>query len=143
MLFLALMALVGQAAVSPSPEEINTLLTIDVTGFQTITGDVLLSIFNSEDGFPKDADKAVYSASLPVTSNTVTFEIESLEPGTYAATVFHDEDSDGELDRRFYGPPAEKVGASNNARGRMGPPSFEDASFELGREPLETTITLQ
>lgn len=121
----------------------NTLLTVQITGFEEVTGFARMEIFNSEDGFPRDTSSSVYSASEPVNSGTVTFTIESLEPGIYAITVYHDEDGDGELDMKFFGPPSEKVGTSNDARGRMGPPSFEDACFTLGNEPLKMTITLQ
>ena len=121
---------------------VTALLTVQITGFEEITGFARMEIFSSEDGFPRDTSRSVYSASEPVNSDPVTFTIESLEPGIYAITVYHDEDGDGELDMKFFGPPSEKVGTSNNARGRMGPPSFEDACFTLGNEPLEITITL-
>ena len=35
------------------------------------------------------------------------------------------------LDNYFFGVPREQYGFSNNARGFMGPPSFEDAAFSL------------
>lgn len=130
-----------QEAVETS-SEVTTLLTVQITGFEEITGFARMVVFNSEEGFPRDTAQAVYSASEPVNSDPVTFTIESLEPGIYAITVYHDEDGDGELDMKFYGPPSEKVGTSNDARGRMGPPSFEDACFTLGNEPLEIIITL-
>jgi uncharacterized protein (DUF2141 family) len=43
----------------------------------------------------------------------------------------HDENGDGKLERNFLGVPKEGVGASNDARGRMGPPKWKDARFEL------------
>ncbi len=121
---------------------VTTLLAVQITGFEEITGFARMEIFNSAEGFPRDTSSSVYSASEPVNSDPVTFTIESLEPGIYAVTVYHDEDGDGELDMKFFGPRSEKVGPSNDARGRMGPPSFEDACFELGSEPLEMIITL-
>ena len=119
-----------------------TLLTVNVTGFDEIEGSVRLALYDSEEGFASDLDAAVYSAAEPVTSDTVTFTFDFLPRGVYAFSVYHDEDDDGELDMKFYGPPSEKVGASNNATGRMGPPSFEDASFILGSERVEMTIEL-
>ncbi|WP_394700395.1 DUF2141 domain-containing protein [uncultured Bacteroides sp.] len=35
------------------------------------------------------------------------------------------------VDTKEFGIPTEKYGFSNNAKGRMGPPSFEQAKFEL------------
>lgn len=117
-------------------------LTVHVTGFDTTSGFVRLAVYDSEDGFAADLEKSMYQTSESVNSDTVTFLINSLDTGTFAFTVYHDEDGDGELDMKFYGPPSEKAGASNNATGRMGPPSFEDASFILGTEPVEMTINL-
>lgn len=119
-----------------------TFLTVNVIGFDEIEGSVRIAFYTSEDGFASDLEKAVYDAAEPVTTDTVTFTFDFLPRGVYAFSVYHDEDDDGELDMKFYGPPSEKVGASNNATGRMGPPSFEDASFALGSEPVEMTIEL-
>lgn len=51
-------------------------------------------------------------------------------PGRYAISAVHDEDSDGEFDRGFFGIPTEGWVASNDAHlGRLGPPTYEDAEF--------------
>ena len=56
--------------------------------------------------------------------------------GTYAAFAFHDADGNNELLRSRLGIPREPIGASNNAKGRFGPPTFTDAAFQLD-EPLK------
>jgi uncharacterized protein (DUF2141 family) len=48
----------------------------------------------------------------------------------YAVSVFHDENSNGKLDRNLLGIPREGVGASNNAVGHFGPLKFDDAAFQ-------------
>lgn len=53
----------------------------------------------------------------------------------------HDENGNGKLDSNWLGIPSEPVGASNDARGQFGPPSFEDAAFELG--PGDVTVTIR
>ena len=50
-------------------------------------------------------------------------------PGVYAISAFHDENSNGRLDTNFLGIPTESWCASRDAKGFMGPPSFEDAKF--------------
>jgi len=42
-----------------------------------------------------------------------------------------DADNDGKMNTGFMGISTEKVGFSNNARGRFGPSRFDDAVFEL------------
>jgi uncharacterized protein (DUF2141 family) len=46
-------------------------------------------------------------------------------------SAFHDRNNNGELDKDWLGVPVEDYGASNDARGTFGPPSFEDAKFRF------------
>lgn len=62
---------------------------------------------------------------------TVSFD--ELAPGIYAITAFHDEDGNGTLDFDTRGIPFEATGNGNNAKGRFGPPSFDQMKFELHR----------
>jgi uncharacterized protein (DUF2141 family) len=57
--------------------------------------------------------------------------VRNVPPGTYAAQAFHDEDSNGTLERSFLGLPKEGMGFSNNAPMRFGPPRFKAASFDV------------
>ncbi len=65
-----------------------------------------------------------------VEPGSVTYRYE-LPPGTYAIGIFHDANLNNRLDNYFFGVPREQYGFSNNARGFMGPPSFEDAAFSV------------
>ncbi|MCZ7687277.1 MAG: DUF2141 domain-containing protein [Sandaracinaceae bacterium] len=57
---------------------------------------------------------------------------EGVEPGAqYAVAAFHDENGNDDLDRGVFGIPTEGTGASNDARGFMGPPRWEHARFVL------------
>ena len=62
-------------------------------------------------------------------SCTVTFK--DVPAGTYAVSYIHDENGNGKMDTNFMGIPKEGYGCSNNAKGFMGPPKWEDAKFEL------------
>lgn len=65
-----------------------------------------------------------------------------LEAGSYAVAAFHDINGNEKLDRKWSGFPAEPYGFSNNVRGTMGPPDFEDQLFPLA-EALEISINLK
>ena len=54
-----------------------------------------------------------------------------LPPGACAIGIFHGANLSNRLDNHFFGVPREQYGFSNNARGFMGPPSFEDAAFSM------------
>ena len=67
----------------------------------------------------------------------------ALPPGSYAVSVYHDADRDGELDFRWLPPgPAEGSGVSNDAPALLGPPSFADSRFTLPAEGRALSIAL-
>lgn len=69
-------------------------------------------------------------------------EFSGIEAGTYAVSVFHDENSNGKLDTKFMGIPREGVGASNGAIGHLGPPKFDAAAFHFSGGRLNLKITI-
>jgi uncharacterized protein (DUF2141 family) len=58
-------------------------------------------------------------------------EFAGVAPGSYAVMVYHDENGDGKLDRAASGVPLEGYGFSRNARGKYGPPAFDDARIDI------------
>ncbi|HWM85832.1 MAG TPA: DUF2141 domain-containing protein, partial [Kofleriaceae bacterium] len=57
--------------------------------------------------------------------------LRQIPAGTYAVGVLHDEDGDHKMKTGMFGRPKEGYGASRDARGRFGPPRFDDASLTL------------
>ena len=57
--------------------------------------------------------------------------LRDVPPGRYGVTVMHDRNANGKLDSNIVGIPTEPDGASRGARGRMGPPAFEDAAVDM------------
>jgi uncharacterized protein (DUF2141 family) len=105
-------------------------------------GQVICSLFTSATDFPKHTEKAEARANSRISKGHATCNFNGVRPGTYAVAVFHDENSNGKLDLKFTGVPREGVGASNNAKGHMGPPSFKDAAFQFQGGNLELAITI-
>ena len=100
-------------------------------------GEIHIAIYDSADAF--EADRGEKGGAAPgitqgtiemVEPGSVTYRYE-LPPGTYAIGIFHDANLNNRLDNYFFGVPREQYGFSNNARGFMGPPSFEDAAFSV------------
>ncbi len=117
-------------------------VTVNVDGFRTRTGVVLVSVYSSGEGFPMEGDKALLTTSIPVEPGACSTTLQ-LPLGRYAVALVHDEDADGELDTNFLGIPREGLGASNNAKGFFGPPSFDDAGFDVTAGGVTQRITLQ
>ncbi len=108
----------------------NTL-TVNITGIKSIKGNVYVYLYTSEDGFPIEISKASGFKKNKVTKNSMTVYFKNLESGTYAVSVYQDIDTNGKINQNFLGIPKEPVGVSNNAKGFMGPPKYEDAKFYL------------
>ena len=80
------------------------------------------------------------SSPPSVVPGWVTYQYE-LPPGTYAIGIFHDANLNNRLDNYFFGVPREQYGFSNDARGFLGPPSFDDAAFSVaGRAEIAITL---
>lgn len=114
-------------------------ISIKITGFSNDIGDCRFAIDNSEDVYESD-DSVYIGKVLPIINNEVVLKIDSLEYGYYAIKVFHDENSDGEIDTNFLGIPTEDYGYSNDASAWFGPPSWESAKFLLDRQDMSVEI---
>jgi uncharacterized protein (DUF2141 family) len=107
----------------------NISLEVKMTGFKNDTGKVKVGLYDSEFSFLKTVYK---NAVVDIKSGTASVVFKDIPKGTYAVSVYHDENNNGMLDRNGYGAPTEGYGTSNDAKGFMGPPSFEDAKFTIG-----------
>lgn len=93
-------------------------------------GFVVCALFASATGFPSEgATRSVAHLRVRPVRHRALCSFSGQAPGTYAISVFHDEDSDGELDTGLFGIPTEGWGTSRNASGTLGPPSWADARF--------------
>jgi uncharacterized protein (DUF2141 family) len=139
-LALSLVSLVRCQAQAAPPQ--GGVIHVDIVGLRNNKGQVFCALYASAEGFPKDGQKAIRRDTSSVTEGKAACEFPGIERGTYAVSVFHDENSNGKLDTNFLGIPREGVGASNDARGHMGPPKFNAAQFQFpgGRLNLKITI---
>jgi uncharacterized protein (DUF2141 family) len=121
----------------------NYSLTIEIDGFESDDGKAMIAVFNSKDGYPVKPEKAYKKLISEIKNGKVTLVINGLPAGTYAVSVLHDENDNGKMDTNFLGIPSENFGASNDAKGFMGPPSFEDSKFELQTNNKKIKINMQ
>jgi len=116
-------------------------LVIRVTGLRSDSGKVHVILFDRAKGYPTRPGKSTRKAVGSISGGVSIVTFKGLSPGTYAASALHDEDSDGRMKTNFIGMPKEGIGASNDARGVMGPPSFEAACVEVSAP--RTTIGIK
>jgi len=119
-----------------------TQIHVGVVGLRNNKGQVLCSLFSSVIAFPQKDEKAVAHYTAEISDRQASCEFSGIAPGTYAVSAFHDENSNGKLDINFMGIPREGVAASNDARGRLGPPKFNDAAFQVSGDQVNLKITI-
>ncbi len=101
-------------------------ITMSVGNVRSSRGRVVVDIC------PQDrflADGCVHHAEVPARAGVTTITIQGVPAGDYAVQAFHDENSNGEVDRAMFGIPREGVGFSRDARIGLGPPKWRDAYF--------------
>lgn len=97
---------------------------IRVTGTATDYGQIKIAIYGSDTTFNQPPEAAFAQSSSILDGEAIlTLAVEDL-PEQIAIAAFHDENSDGSLNRNRFGIPSERYGFSRNARGLTGPPTF-------------------
>ena len=104
-------------------------LVVTLAGVQHAKGQVRVSLYADPKTFRKEDKATAIQTVAPVVGETVV-RFEKLPPGRYAIMAYHDEDGNGELNRRFGMFPTEGYGLSNNPT-VVGPPKFEDSAFSV------------
>lgn len=141
-----LLALAGAVLLISSATRAQTpqanQIHVEIAGLRNDKGQAVCSLFSSAGDFPKKTEKAVAHSMSVISDRHAVCEFSGVAPGTYAISVFHDENSNGKLDANFMGIPREGVGASNDAKGHFGPPKFDAAAFRFAGGRLELKITI-
>ena len=89
-------------------------------------GDIAAALFSNEADFLKTRFAV---KKVKANKGEVRLVFENIPSGIYALSVYHDANTNGELDKNLIGIPKEGFGFSNDAMGSFGPPNFKDASF--------------
>ena len=115
-------------------------LTIRVQDVSSAQGTVMVALYDGAGSFLR---KPVQTAHANAATGAVDIVIKDLPARGYGIAVFHDANGNGTMDRNAIGIPVEDHAFSNNARGVMGPPSFEQVKFTLPAAGATATISLR
>lgn len=127
-------------AATAADVETGTLVVV-ATGFESEKGEVLIQLCNSQEDYESD-DEGFRVARIDTAGGKAEHRFDDLPYGEYAIKVFHDENSNEELDIGWMGP-EEAYGFSNGARSLMGPPDWGDAKFAFGNSEQTTEIKVE
>lgn len=132
----------AETAVPPSASQAaGASLQVTFDGMKTPTGRVLAVLFDSEAAYGGQAGP-VHALQLEIVDGKAAATVAGLKPGRYALRAVHDVDGDGRMSTNPFGMPTEPFAFSNNAKGRMGPPAWEAAAFDVGPTGAVQTIIL-
>ena len=112
-------------------------VTIKLSNLSSKKGQLLISIFNKETGFPEN-NKAAFSTLVfkePLRNSLHLF----LPNGSYALAFVHDKNNNNKMDKNLFGAPTEPYGVSLNKTYLIKAPEFEENKFTLLRD---TTLNI-
>lgn len=118
-------------------------IQVKVLEIENSTGTIACALFEAPAGFPLEFMQfATNIVVIKIRDTKARCHFVDISAGTYAIGVIHDENMNGKLDTNWLGIPKEGYGFSNDAKGFVSAPSFEDASFEYDTGELDMTISL-
>ena len=115
-------------------------LTVRVQDVASAQGAILVAVYDSAGNYLKRPAK---TGRAPALAGTVDVLIKDLPAGEYGLALFHDANGNGQMDRNLIGIPSEDHAFSNNARGNMGPPTFEQGKFSVPAGGATATVSLR
>ena len=137
------LAMVVLTPVSSARQSGKGSITVVITGLRNSDGRVYVSLYDREDGFPKEARAIRKTASLdPEGKREVTAVFEEMGHGEYAIAVLHDEDLNGDMTYRSLHRPKEGYCFSNNLRPKIRAPKWKKARFTLDGEGVTLTLKM-
>jgi uncharacterized protein (DUF2141 family) len=127
---------------SPATAPAGAPLTITIKDVRNKKGNLIFGVFRTADGFPTVESKSVYWEVRDAGADSLVFTTR-LPPGRYGASVLHDENRSGDMDRGLGGIPQEGYGVTNNPKPMLRAATFKEATFDLPAEGTTKTISLQ
>jgi uncharacterized protein (DUF2141 family) len=132
----------SQPASRPATKPALAILKVTIKGLRNHKGQLIFGVFRSAEGFPNIESKSVYWETKEADADAVTFTAH-LPPGRYGASVLHDENRSGEMNRNFANAPTEGYGVTNNPKPAFRAATFNEAAFDLPASGREMTISVQ
>jgi uncharacterized protein (DUF2141 family) len=130
------------ANTSPAASESTGDLVVNISGFHSSDGFAMVALNNSEESYKGGENEAVAKKMAKVVDQKAQVIFINLPYGSYGVSLYHDENSNGKMDKNVMGIPKEAYGFSNNAKGFFGKPSYKDVVFQLNSAEKQITIKL-
>jgi len=134
------MTITAQDSVVENESELSVktcTLTLELTDLKSDEGQLMVGLYDSAGNW---LNKNYKGELVKIENGTATVVFTDIPFGTYAASAVHDEDMNNKLNTGMFGIPSEPYASSRGAKGRFGPPKWEDAKFELSSASVTESI---
>lgn len=116
-------------------------LSVTIDNISKLEGTLSVALYDNMHNY--DRGGSARGERIPVSKNTHTVEFVDLPMGEYAIRILHDINSNQEMDTNSFGIPTEPFAFSNNAKGVMGPASWQNAKFSIDKKENSHAISFE
>jgi uncharacterized protein (DUF2141 family) len=117
-------------------------VTLNISGLRNDRGQLLVCLTNNAKAFPDCTKDASALKKLVPVSQAGHVVFSNIAPGTYAAAIVHDENSNNKMDVRVF-IPREGFAFSRNPAIVMGPPKFGSAAFSVNSIDVNQPVKMK
>jgi uncharacterized protein (DUF2141 family) len=111
-------------------------LVLNVTGYDTQNGKILVALYNDARAFDEEASP-FRDTKVKVNGAETVVIFENIPSGEYAFKLYHDENGNNELDLNGLGIPSEDYAFSRDASDPFSAPEWGESKFSL---PVGKTV---
>lgn len=129
---------------APLPERASeTRLHLTIQNVRPLRGDIVITLYGPNPALWLRPNGSLHRYKLPARAPTTQACILLPGPGRYAVGIYHDRNSNVEIDRDFLGIPMEGVGLSNNpSLFRFAFPRLAPSLLTVNRTDTATAIRM-
>lgn len=131
-----LMLIISSASIFS--QDVTQSIQVNINGIKSNEGTIRVGLYTTKNSFLNKIYKGI---DIKAKTDGVQVTFKNIEPGEYAISLYHDEDNNQTLNT-FLKIPTEPYGTSNNAKGKFGPPKWEDAKFIVSDQTVVQNIKL-
>jgi len=114
----------------------TTDLTVNLVNLKSDKGQLMVALYDQTGNW---LSKEYMGEITKIVDGKATVVFKAVPYGEYAVSSVHDENNNEKLDTGWFGIPTEPYASSRGAKGKFGPPKWEDAIFKLDK-PTATEI---
>ena len=116
-------------------------IVVRIEGLRSRQGVVRLGLYDKDAAFPKKNGQ-IKKGAVRLGDGPARYVFAELAPGTYAISLYHDENANDKFDYTWLGLPDEGYGFSNGARAHLSAPAFKEAAIVVGPGGKSISIKL-